>query len=73
MVRIHALSNYVLEVLWRPPCIRAIVTQSDSIDIGSLHVITISGGTIGKGDDSTIHIPEESVNEVYSYSMRVWS
>ena len=34
------------------------------MDNGSLHVITVTGGTIGRGDDSAICIPEDVVNEV---------
>ncbi|XP_067931816.1 angiogenic factor with G patch and FHA domains 1-like isoform X3 [Watersipora subatra] len=53
------------EVLWRPPCVRAVVEDSDSLSIGSLHVITIHGGTIGSATDSTIHIPEDTVKEAH--------
>lgn len=43
---------------------RAVVKASDTLDIGSLHVVTINGGNIGSDDTCTICIPEEHVNEV---------
>jgi hypothetical protein len=30
------------------PCIRAIVTESASVDVGTLVIITVDGGTIGR-------------------------
>ncbi|XP_067931815.1 angiogenic factor with G patch and FHA domains 1-like isoform X2 [Watersipora subatra] len=64
-LRIEAERKHIQEVLWRPPCVRAVVEDSDSLSIGSLHVITIHGGTIGSATDSTIHIPEDTVKEAH--------
>lgn len=31
-----------------PPCVRLIVTDSKCVAVGSLHIVTVMGGTIGR-------------------------
>lgn len=58
-------------VVWRPPCVRAIVTESDFLPLHSLHIITITGGSIGTGRSCTISIPAEDshVSEVSPHTL----
>lgn len=52
------------EVIWRTSCIRAIVTFSESLSAGALHVVTISGATLGRALTCTIPMPEDDIEEV---------
>lgn len=44
-----------------PPCIRVIVVESDSIQVGSLFVVTKDGATIGSGDGAAIRVEEDGI------------
>lgn len=48
------------------PCVRAMVIQSDSLPVGSLFIITCTGGTIGRDTDlgHSIVIPDPLVSKV---------
>ncbi|XP_033634288.1 angiogenic factor with G patch and FHA domains 1-like [Asterias rubens] len=47
-----------------PPCIRMIVTKSDTIKpLGSLFIVTCSGGTIGRGSSHILLIPSVKVSK----------
>lgn len=54
----------LVELIWRTSCIRAIITHSDSLQVGALQIVTISGATLGSADSCTVPIPEEGVEEV---------
>lgn len=45
------------------PCIRLIVQQADSLDLGSLLLITVTGASLGKSSDCDLQLDEESVDE----------
>ncbi|KAK3731469.1 hypothetical protein QZH41_013644 [Actinostola sp. cb2023] len=49
------------------PCIRAIVTESDKLKIGTLFVVTCTGGTLGREKDvgHTIRIPDVAVSKYH--------
>ncbi|XP_072039053.1 uncharacterized protein [Amphiura filiformis] len=50
-----------------PPCIRMIVTRSDKIQLGSLFVVTCTGGTIGReGSNHVVTIPELGVSKQHA-------
>lgn len=44
------------------PCIRVMIVKSDSVDVGTLHMITCQGGSIGRDPSNTICLPEELVS-----------
>ena len=50
-------------------CIRIIVVQSDTVDIGSLFVVTCKGGSIGRDPKSLICIPEDVVGRLHALLM----
>ena len=50
-------------------CIRVIVVKSESIDLGTLFVITCKGGTIGRDPACSICIPEDMVSRTHDYVM----
>ncbi|XP_031550619.1 angiogenic factor with G patch and FHA domains 1-like [Actinia tenebrosa] len=49
------------------PCIRAIVTESDKLKIGTLFIITCTGGTLGREKDvgHGIRIPDVSISKYH--------
>lgn len=51
-----------------PPCIRIIVLDSDHLDYGSLFIITVDGGTIGreKNQGNLIVIPDINISKVHA-------
>ncbi|XP_033108569.1 angiogenic factor with G patch and FHA domains 1-like isoform X2 [Anneissia japonica] len=59
-----------------PPCIRMIVTKSESIPPGSLYIITCMGGSIGReGSEHAVVIPETGVSKRHAdiyYSQESW-
>ncbi len=56
-----------------PPSIRAMVTASDTLDAGSLHLITYTGITVGREKNlgHGIIIPDEQVSKVNASSLLV--
>ncbi|XP_021345956.1 angiogenic factor with G patch and FHA domains 1-like isoform X1 [Mizuhopecten yessoensis] len=51
-----------------PPCIRVIVTDSDTIDPGNLFIITCTGATVGREKEMghTILIPDINVSKAHA-------
>ena len=47
-----------------PPCIRVIVLESGHLLEGSLHIITCTGGVIGRLKTSALEIPDINVSKV---------
>ncbi|XP_002732757.1 angiogenic factor with G patch and FHA domains 1-like [Saccoglossus kowalevskii] len=56
--------NVVKEVY--APCVRLIVTDSDSLDLGTLFIVTCTGGTIGRDEKHCIAIPDLSVSKLHA-------
>lgn len=48
------------------PCIRLIVQQADSLDLGSLLLITVTGASLGKSSGCDLQLDEESVDELHA-------
>ena len=48
------------------PCIRAMIVKSDSVDVGTLHIITCQGGSIGRDPSNNICLPEELVSRYHA-------
>lgn len=51
-------------MVWRPPCIRAVVKETNCLEPGALYIITIDGGVIGSEEACTIKLPAESAAAV---------
>ncbi|XP_059149033.1 angiogenic factor with G patch and FHA domains 1-like isoform X1 [Physella acuta] len=51
-----------------PPCIRVIVLESESLQMGALHIITCAGGMIGREENkgNVLEIPDKSVSKVHA-------
>ncbi|CAH1796252.1 unnamed protein product [Owenia fusiformis] len=51
-----------------PPCIRMIVQVSDTLDRGTLYILTYMGGTIGREKDMghTVRIPDLNVSKMHA-------
>lgn len=50
-----------------PPCVRLIVVESKSLPIGSLHIVTVTGGTIGReGSGHILKIPDIGVSKKHA-------
>ena len=47
-----------------PPSIRAIVENSENLQIGSLILITCSGGIIGRDKTNAVYLPDVCVSKV---------
>lgn len=47
-----------------PPSIRAIVENSENLQIGSLILITCSGGIIGRDKTNAVYLPDICVSKV---------
>lgn len=50
-----------------PPCIRAIVEDSENLQIGSLLMITFTGATIGREKSNSICIPDITVSKFHAH------
>ncbi|XP_071964419.1 uncharacterized protein [Antedon mediterranea] len=58
-----------------PPCIRMIVTKSESLQPGSLFIITCMGGSIGREGEHTVLIPEIGISKNHAeifYCQNSW-
>ncbi|OWF53997.1 angiogenic factor with G patch and FHA domains 1-like isoform X2 [Mizuhopecten yessoensis] len=68
-LRIKTAKETALELVsqW-PPCIRVIVTDSDTIDPGNLFIITCTGATVGREKEMghTILIPDINVSKAHA-------
>jgi len=62
----NSLDVCLLEMQNCTPCIRAMVMQSDCLAVGSLFIITCTGGTIGRDTDlgHSIVIPDPLISKV---------
>ncbi|XP_030832534.1 angiogenic factor with G patch and FHA domains 1 isoform X3 [Strongylocentrotus purpuratus] len=50
-----------------PPCIRMIVVRSESMKLGSLSIVTCTGGTIGReGSNHILLVPELGVSKTHA-------
>ena len=47
------------------PCIRLIVVKSETLSLGSLYIITCSGGTMGRGKDNNVCIEEIMISKMH--------
>ena len=59
------------------PCIRAMIVKSDSLDIGTLFIVTCQGGKIGRDSSNSICISNELVSRfhasiVYEYESKTF-
>ncbi|XP_066929815.1 angiogenic factor with G patch and FHA domains 1-like [Clytia hemisphaerica] len=43
------------------PCIRAMIVKSESVDVGSLYIVTCQGGSIGKDPSNTICLADDEL------------
>lgn len=48
------------------PCIRAMIVKSDSLDIGTLFIVTCQGGTIGRDASNSICISNELISRFHA-------
>ncbi|KFM73737.1 Angiogenic factor with G patch and FHA domains 1, partial [Stegodyphus mimosarum] len=62
-IKVHSPENS--SDTW-PPCIRAIVESSEKLKIGSLLLITCTGGIIGRDKKNTMYIPDISVSKAHA-------
>lgn len=49
-----------------PPCIRVIVTATavPGLKVGTLFIVTCTGGTVGRQGDHAILIPDQNISKV---------
>lgn len=50
-------------------CLRVIVVESGTLNIGTLFLITYKGGTIGRETSCSICVPEEDLSEIHDHIM----
>jgi len=48
------------------PCIRIIIVQSESLDIGNLFIVTVNGGSLGSSKDNLISIPSKEISPLHA-------
>ncbi|KAK8723086.1 hypothetical protein OTU49_011836 [Cherax quadricarinatus] len=51
-----------------PPSLRLMVTESDSgrIKVGTLHLITLNGGTVGRESRNLVQLPDLTISKVHA-------
>ena len=59
--------------LYYPPSIRVMVTASDSLDLGTLFLVTLTGTTLGRDENlgHGILLPDEQVSKVCSVVLEI--
>lgn len=50
-----------------PPCMRIIVKETDLVELklGSLFLVTYTGGSLGREGDHSVLIPDINISKVY--------
>lgn len=49
-----------------PPCMRVVVQETglENLDVGSLFIVTCSGGTLGREGNHSVTIPDITISKV---------